>query len=261
VPAKTDAPVDAFSLLISRADRARLLALVRENLSRFTERDALQVLRHPFLSAPVIEEILLAPKLLRARAVRKLVALSPLTPRPAAVESLEYLLWRELVDVGRNTRTPMPVRTAANRRILESMPRLSVGEKVALARLADRPLFGVLLETKEVRVFAALLQNPRLTEDDLVAWITVGDSWTEALGALCAEPRWSCLPQVRGALLANPRTPRAAAIALLATGTRAEWRRIMDDPTSDRLLSACAKTLYDERHSPFDRSARDRVSY
>src|SRR5207253_1332932 len=126
-----------------------------------------------------------------ARGVRKAIAIHPATPRHAALESVAYLLWRDLVDIGRSARTPMPVRRAANQRILEQMPRLSIGEKTALARLADRPLLPVLLEIEDARVFAALLTNARLTQDDLVAWITVGQPSRERLGQLAGDPRWN----------------------------------------------------------------------
>ena len=247
---------EALSARISRASRAALVELVREELHTFTERDVLQVLRHPFLSTPAVEEVLLSAKAMHARAVRKALALHPATPRPAALESIGALLWRELLDVGRSARTPMPVRRAANQRILEQMPRLSLGEKTALARLADRPLLPVLLEIDDVRVFAALLGNPRLTQDDLVAWITVGTPSRERLAQLAAEPRWNRQPAVRGALFATAATPRAAALALLAGGTRAEWRRIMEDPKADRLLCACARRLYEESTAGVDRSVR-----
>jgi hypothetical protein len=238
-------PAD-FAVRIPRAGRAELLALVRDHVRHFTERDALQVLRSAHVSADAIEELVVSRKLLSTRSVRKAVVLHPATPRAIAIDLLEGLLWRDLLDVGRAARAPMPVRRSANQRILERLPRMTLGEKAALARLADRALLTALLDEKEERVFAPLLQNPRLMPDDLVAWITVGGPDPERLAVLAGDPRWSRLPEVRGALLACAQTPRAVAIGLLANGTRAEWRRLMDDPRADRLLSACARRLYEE---------------
>jgi hypothetical protein len=247
-----DSPLSAR---ISRADRAALLALVRESLSGFTERDALQALRSPYLSPGVVEEIALSPKLIAARAVRKAIAIHPASPRSAAIDGLEGLLWRDLVDVGRSTRTPVPVRRAANQRILERLPFLALGEKTALARLADRSLLAALLETPDQRVFAALLQNPRLDSEDLVRWITVGAPDAPRLAHLADDPRWNRHPEIRGALLGCSAVPRGAALSLIARGTRAEWRRLMDDPRTDKLLAACARRLY-EGDEPIDRPAR-----
>jgi hypothetical protein len=235
-----------LSFLISRADRASLVELVRDGVARFTERDALQVLRSPHLTAAAIEEIVVSRRLLSARAVRKAIALHPATPRPTALDVLEALLWRDLVDVGRSTRTPMPVRRAANQRVLERLVRMTLGEKIALARLADRTLLPALLEVPEERVFSALLQNPRLESEDLVRFVTVGRPDAKRLALLADDTRWNRIPEIRSALLACPDTPRGAALSLLARGTRAEWRRLMENPNADKLLSACARRLYEE---------------
>jgi hypothetical protein len=237
-----DAPLE-LSALIAKADRRRLLELVRESLSRFTERDALQVLRSPFLTADVVEELVVSRRVLSARAVRKAVAIHPATPRAVALDSLEGLLWRDLVDVGRSTRTPMPVRRAANQRLLERLPRMALGERTALARLADRALIAELFESPEERVFAAVLQNPRLETDDLVRFVSVGNPDEARLTLLAEDPRWNRNPEIRGALFACRATPRAVAISLLTHGTRAEWRRVMEDPGADKLLAACARRL------------------
>ncbi len=122
---------------ISKADRSTLVALVAENLTRLTERDALQALRHPHASEAMIEEILTSKTLLAFRGVRRLVAAHPLTPRHAALRCLEDLLWRDLLDIGREPRTPPPVRVAANRKLEDALRFLAVGEKVAVARFAS----------------------------------------------------------------------------------------------------------------------------
>jgi len=59
----------AWSILISRADRAGLAALVRDNLLSFRESEVLKILRHPYLTTPVIEEILSVRASLSVRAV------------------------------------------------------------------------------------------------------------------------------------------------------------------------------------------------
>jgi len=65
----------------------------------------------------------------------------------------------------------MPVRRVANRKILERLPHLASGERITLARFADRDLIPSLLKDPDRAVFSALLQNPRLLPEDLAAWI------------------------------------------------------------------------------------------
>src|SRR5512143_67571 len=233
----------SWSHRISRADRAGLVALVAENLGGWTEREVFQVLRHPYVSAPVLEEILQAKSFLGLRSVRRALALHPATPRPDALRCLEDLTWRDLVLVAREVRTPAPVRQAANRKLLEALRRLSKGEKIALARLADRDLLVPLLEENDRGVLEALLRNPRLTSDDLVRWVTVGRSAAETLERLAADAGWSRRPPVREALLRHRLLPRGAALTLLLSATRPEWLRLACDETIHPLLSACARRL------------------
>lgn len=245
---RTGAPdPGSFTATISRADRSSLAAFVRGNLARLSESEVLRCLRHPYAGEAVVEEVLASPAHLASREVRKAVALHPAAPRADALRLLEDLTWRDLVDVGREARTPAPVRHAANRRVLERLPKLSRGEKTALARLADRALAGALLDDGEVDVLLALLGNPRLVEEDLTAWLLVRRPTEAQLVELSRSERWMERTAVRTALLLSPRTPRAVALSVLASSGRPVWERLSGDPSADPLLSACARSLLEGR--------------
>lgn len=247
-----DAPDRAsLTTALVRADRAALAAFVRENVSRLSESDVLRCLRHPYSGEAVVAEVLAAPGLLSSREVRKAVALHPAAPRAEALRLLEDLPWRDLVDVGREARTPAPVRSSANRRILEKLPKLSLGEKAALARIADRALVGPLLDDGEVDVMAALLSNPRLVEEDLTAWLLVRHPKEGSLVHLASNERWMARTAVRTAVLLSPRTPRAISLSLLRASVRSVLERLSMDPSADPLLAACARTLLE---SPVSRA-------
>ena len=242
----------SLTAVLVRADRGALAAYVRENVSRLSESDVLRCLRHPYSGESVVAEVLASPGLLSSREVRKAVALHPAAPRAEALRLLEDLSWRDLVDVGREARTPAPVRYLANRRILEKLPRLSLGEKTALARLADRALVGPLLDDGETDVLVALLGNPRLVEEDLTAWLLVRYPKEAQLGHLASNERWMARIAVRTAVLLSPRTPRAVGLSLLASSVRPVWERLAMDPTADPLLAACARTLLEGQVSSAD---------
>lgn len=237
--------IEAASLtaVLAGADRPALAAFVRGNGARLGEAEVLRCLRHPYAGEEVVAAFLEVPGLFSSREVRKAVVLHPATPRSEALRLLEDLPWRDLVDVGREARAPAPVRYSANRRVLEKLPRLSIGEKVALARLADRPLVGALLDDGDDDVLAALLANPRLVEEDLTAWLLVRRPREAQLALLAGSERWMARNPVREAVLLSPRTPRAIALSLLPSSVRQVWERLASDPLADPLLAACARTL------------------
>jgi hypothetical protein len=243
---------EPLSVRISRADRRGLVALVSENLSRLSERDAAQALRHPHASEALIVEIVSSRTLMASRAVRRLVAGHPRTPRHDALHALDDLFWRDLMDIGRETRTPPPVRHAANRRLLEAMRRMAQGEKIALARFAHPDLFHSLFAEGDPRVVEALLQNPRLTPEDVQRWLSTGRPTPEGLALLAGDTRWAVRPAVRSALLLHPSTPRAVSLALLTAASREELRRLCETPGADALLAACASELLENLGKPVD---------
>lgn len=236
-----------LGVLLSRMGRRELEAFVAQNLHRLGEREVLQVLRHPFASTPILEEILSSKNLLKVRAVRRSIAAHPAAPRTDALRCLDDLTWRDLLDVGRQVRAQPPVRRSANLKLVERIPRLSLGEKTAIARLADRDVIPTLLEEPAEAVFRALLTNPRLLPEALVAWITTGRPEPERLGILACDPRWSRSPEVRTALLRHSGTPRPAALGLLPSAGAAVWESLEADPAADPLLRACARRLLEER--------------
>ncbi len=190
---------------------------------------------------------------MKLASVRKAVALHPAAPRADALRCLDDLGWRDLADIGRETRTPMPVRRAANLKILERLPRLASGERTTLARLADRELLRRLLSDPDPLVFEAALRNPRLGTEDLQAFVGTGSPLPAHLASLAADPRWSVRAPVRRALLRSRRTPRGAAISLLSQATSDELRELRDDPGAERLVAACARRILEEGISFIDR--------
>ncbi len=232
-----------FLLLIQGANRQKLLSLVEERLGLLSERDAVQVLRHPYLTEQVVSLLMSVRKLRTFRAVKKLVGLSPVSPRLEALNCLEDLGWRDLLDISREARTPMPVRLAASERILGKLIKLAAGERTTLARLADRPVIGALLRDAESRVFRAVLKNPRLVPDDLVAWVSTGRPNPLHLQILAADTRWAVMGEIRRALVECRLIPRSVALGLLSRCSRGDLRSLAENPRIDPLIRACAENL------------------
>ncbi|MFZ5897495.1 MAG: hypothetical protein ACOY0T_40980 [Myxococcota bacterium] len=119
---------------------------------------------------------------------------------------------------------------------------LSVGERKSLARTRNRAAFDKLLRDPHPLVIQQLLENPRLTEDDLVRLAARRPANVEALRAI-ARTQWLCRPRVRMALIHNPGTPTAIAVPLLAVCTRPELHQVRASSECSELVREIAEEL------------------
>ena len=119
---------------------------------------------------------------------------------------------------------------------------LSVGERKALARAPSRASFDKLLCDPHPLVIRQLLENPRLTEDDIVRLAARRPANVEALRSI-ARTEWLCRPRVRMTLIHNPGTPSAIAVPLLAVCTRPELMQVRASSECSELLREIAAEL------------------
>lgn len=168
------------------------------------------------------------------------VCLNPKTPRALAQRLLPSLYWRDLADAATSPRLEGGVRTRAEALLKERLPDLRLGEKIALARLATPGVMRALLLEPEPRILEAALQNPRLTETDLVGLVQSGAASHPLLEAVAASPRWRASYAVRLALVLQPRTPAALALAQLTSLLDHDLRKIAAHPGLRPVVRAAA---------------------
>jgi hypothetical protein len=136
---------------------------------------------------------------------------------------------------------------------------LTVGERKSLARAPTRRAFDKLLADPHPLVLKQLLENPRLTEDDVVRIAARRPARPEVAQALARSPRWLRRPRVRMALLLNPGSPPAVVVPLLATCTRGELVEIVHSADSNKVLRATACELLARRPPLDEPDAADHV--
>jgi len=107
---------------------------------------------------------------------------------------------------------------------------LTLGERKALARTHDREQLLLLLRDPHPAVVAILLDNPHVTETDIVKIATARPAVPEALARIAAHPRWSVRHAIKRALVLNPSTPLADAIRIATTLRSQELRELAADP-------------------------------
>ncbi|HHH11532.1 MAG TPA: hypothetical protein ENK23_05600 [Sorangium sp.] len=101
---------------------------------------------------------------------------------------------------------------------------LSLGERRALARKPSRAQLHRLLDDPHPMVVHILLNNPRITEDDIVRMAARRPAHAPAVAEIAAARTRS--RRVRLALIQNPSAPAAVTIPLLALLSRPELLQV-----------------------------------
>jgi hypothetical protein len=120
---------------------------------------------------------------------------------------------------------------------------LTVGERKSLARSPSRRAFDKLLSDPHPLVIRQLLENPRLTEDDVVRMTARRPARLEVLEAIARHGRWLSRPRVRLSMLFNPGSPPAISMPLLAVCTRSELSEVLHHSESSSVLRGAAHEL------------------
>lgn len=121
---------------------------------------------------------------------------------------------------------------------------LTLGERKSLARRPDRRMLDRVMRDPHPDVIALLLQNPRLTEPDVVRLCSRRPGTPEVLHCVFASARWSLRPAVRRALAMNPATPAAITAAVLPLLGPDDLRALLhDDRTPAAVARRCEELL------------------
>lgn len=121
---------------------------------------------------------------------------------------------------------------------------LTLGERKALARTHRRDKLLLLIRDPHPDVVAILLENPHVTEGEILKIASARSAVPEALAKLAAHPRWSVQHAVKRALVQNPMTPLADAIRIMTTLKGAELAEFAQDPALPELLRQHAADLH-----------------
>lgn len=120
---------------------------------------------------------------------------------------------------------------------------LTLGERKSLARGHRRELLLQLLRDPHPDVVAVLVDNPHITERDVLVLASRRPSTADALAHVAASRRWLPRHGVRVALVKNPYTPVPWAVRLATTLRTSDLRAIAADPHLAPLVREQAQDL------------------
>lgn len=225
------------------ADELRDLVARHQMLDEF---EVLAVLRNPYCTAEVAGIVAGRRDWLDPHAVRERLAGFPGMPFARAMSLMATLPWTSLLALGQNPRVPPLVRRQAEKKLAHNVQKMSLGEKIALSRRAHRPLLPQLIGLGEPQVLEALLDNPRLVENDLLVLLRHDDLPEPFVRSVSRHHRWGTHYRVRRAIAESPSAPLPIALSALVSlrpGDLVRFARRRDLP--ERVRNA-AQALQDK---------------
>lgn len=194
------------------------------------ERTVIEILRNPYCSSEVAMRLAARAELMSSTRVRRLVCEIDGLPTPKVSDLLGTLPWVPLLELAQEPRTPPMVRKMAERKLLLKLEKMTSGERTALARRAHRAIFHAVARIGDERTFAALLENPKLTERDLVSILNSGAHPPTAPVWVNRNSRWATRRTVRLAVARSPATPVPVALSAIAELGTNELTQLARDP-------------------------------
>lgn len=228
---------------IRKMSQQELAAFVEERILAFSEDDAIAALENRFCSADICQMIAQNPRLTSFYSVRSRIVAHRQAPLHAALKFVHYLYWRDLLRLSTNVAVAPAVRRAIDKQLAASLAERTLGERVATAKICSRDLLRQMMFDSDMKVFHALLSNPRMTEDDLLFLIGSQRATAEQLTAIASHQKWSVRRPVRMALVLNPGTPRAVAASQLRHLTAREREEVVGNPTLSVYLRRCVESI------------------
>ncbi|MCP3956223.1 MAG: hypothetical protein GY719_00025 [bacterium] len=233
----------------SRASARELLELLAARRQDLTIGEARRVLRNPFTTSEVIEGLLGARRLLASYELRSAIARHRRTPEAAAMRFIGGLYWRDLLEITVDVRISPAVRRVAEKYLVQRLKRLTVGEKVTLARRATREVLAHLRTDPSLRVIAALLENPRLTESALLPLVASESTLSRVLDLVASNPRWGRLYEIRLALSRNTLSPFRVILSILPTLRLSDLRTVALQEAHSSVVRHRADELLEAREN------------
>jgi len=187
------------------------------------------------------------PELRRRYRVRLAMMRCRSTPPSIAMNLATALRWVDLFQSLRLPHLSGAVRKRIIDRLMEVLPRLALGEKIALARQAPRPLIRSLRLLPERPVIKALLNNYHFTYEDAMFLANFPEIKPGPLEELALSTRWTQFPEVRAALARNNRTPRAVTTPLVKGMSDHQLRLLLRDPKAPLFAKQIARRVLETR--------------
>lgn len=124
---------------------------------------------------------------------------------------------------------------------------MSVPERIKLAIRGNKEVRTILLRDSNKIIVRLVLENPRITEDEIRTITQNRSADDELLRVIANRREWMKNYQVRLGLVTNPKTPMGTAVRLLSTLDDRDIRRIAKSKNVPDAVAGAARRMLANR--------------
>ena len=178
------------------------------------------------LPAEILEQVARRKPLLRNYRVKRALAFHPRVPRLAALRLLRELYVMDLVQLALLPGTPAELKRNAEDQLAARLPQLPLGQKVSLARRGPARIAGTLLADGHKQIVAVSLDNPNLTEAQILKVLSRERLSSDVIRAIAQHRKWSRTYNVRLALVRHAGSALSTTLSYLSELTVSDLREL-----------------------------------
>jgi hypothetical protein len=195
-----------------------------------SEELALALLERRDLPADALEALSKNAAALKSRRVLVGMIGHPKTPRHVSLPAIRHLYTFELMQLALSPAVLADIKKVAEETLVSRLEKITLGERVTLARRASGRVAAALLLDSEPRVIEAAVSNPFLTEVLIVKALMSEKAPARLVELICRDGKWSLRREVRIALLRNRLTPANATAQLAHSLSSGVLHELLQEP-------------------------------
>lgn len=192
----------------------------------FDEAKVSLLLSRKDLPGEILEEIGARKALLKSYAVKKALLFHPRTPRLVGLRLLKDLYLMDLVQFALSPAVSAELKRYAEEQVAARLPQLPLGQKITLARRGPGRVAGALVLEGHAQVMPIALENPYLTEAQVLKALAREKVHTVVVQAIAKHRKWSQSYNVRLAIVRNPSAPISIVLSFLPQLTVSDLREL-----------------------------------
>ncbi len=178
------------------------------------------------LPTEILEEVARRKALLKNYRVKHALAFHPRTPRLASMRLIRELYLMDLVQLTLLPGISAELKRIAEEQLIARLPQLPLGQKVTLSRRGTARVAGALLAEGHAQVLSVVLDNPQLTEAQVLKALSRDRLPLGVIQAIAQHRKWSHTYNVRLALVRHRSSTLSTILAYLPELTVSDLREL-----------------------------------